>query len=69
MDWTPVESSNVAAVAYDADARKLSVRFRAGGTYHYHDVPANVHEELLNAPSAGSYVHSSLTPAFRYTRS
>lgn len=58
----PVESSNISAVGYDADRRVLVVQFRGavvGSPYDpawiYLGVSQETHQELLAAPSIGSY--------------
>lgn len=56
LDWTPVSSSNVQAVAYAADFRRLFIRFKSGQRYAYEGVPAGVFQGLLAAPSKGEYV-------------
>jgi len=52
-----VDSSNVEAIGYDAGAQELYVRFLSGGTYVYHGVPEDVYDELMGAPSKGSYLN------------
>ena len=56
-----VESSSVAAVGYDADARQLHLRFRdSGETYVYYGVEARVVEELMQAKSKGRFVNERI---------
>lgn len=55
LDWLPVASSNVRAVAYAADFRRLFIRFDAG-RYAYEGVPPGVFQGLVAAPSKGTYV-------------
>ena len=67
--WVPTPgSSNVSAVAYDPDAMLLHVRFNSGHQYTYQNVPADVHEGLLNADSVGSYLHENVKNQYDYTR-
>ena len=49
MDFTPVESSNVAAIGWEAD--KLCVRFRDGAEYEYPGVTEQQYKDLMAAPS------------------
>jgi hypothetical protein len=56
----PVQSTNVAAVGYDADSRTLQVEFTNGGLYEYHDVPADVAEGLAGADSVGRYFAANI---------
>lgn len=55
MDYVPVSSTNIAAIAYDDDGRILGVRFAHGGEYWYHGVPRAVYQGFLSAVSKGTY--------------
>ena len=50
---TPVQSSSLAAVGFDASVNELTVSFRNGRVYRYFQVPASIHRALLAAPSVG----------------
>jgi hypothetical protein len=63
VTYTPVESSNVEAVGYDAPARRLWVKFRAGSTYRYEGVPAETFRGLVAASSKGKYLHAHVIGA------
>jgi hypothetical protein len=54
---TPVESSQINAIGYDAATHTLAVRFNGGkGTvYHYQGVSAETHEAFLAADSVGRF--------------
>lgn len=49
------KSSNLAASAYDAHDRVLTVEFRGGRVYRYAGVPAETYHQLLTAESAGQF--------------
>lgn len=55
MQYVPVISSNIAAVAYDEAGRVLGVQFRTGREYRYHGVPRTVYQNLLSVVSKGRY--------------
>lgn len=55
MKLTEIESSNIAAIGYDAASKRLRVQFKNGGLYEYPDVPAKAHEEFMSAESKGSH--------------
>ena len=59
-DIKTAESSNIAKVEYDDDAKKLHVTFKNGGTYEYDDVPKDVAEGFEAAESAGKYFHANI---------
>lgn len=67
MNRKPVESSNIAAVGYDADEQVLEVEFRSGGVYQYHGVPENVFQQLLYASSKGRFFHQNIKGRYGWT--
>lgn len=69
IDLTPCVSSQVAAYGYEAATCTLAVKFNTGGAlYHYHDVPAEVHEQMKTAESVGSFFTKSIRNKFAYTK-
>lgn len=66
-EWTPLDSSNVAACAYDPDKQELYVRFRSGATYAYHGAEQSLHDDLVASSSPGSFVRGPLA-AYDYSR-
>lgn len=63
-----VDSSNVEAIGYDNKTQQLHVRFLSGTTYVYDKVPADIYEDLMAAPSKGSYVNRVIKGAYDYTK-
>ncbi len=63
-----VVSSALRSVGYDREARVLEVQFVSGTVYRYADVPADVHEALMSAPSHGRYFHQAVRDRFAYRR-
>lgn len=57
MRRSPVLSSNIAEVGYDSQSNILEVAFIGGAVYRYLGVPSSVHDDLLSAPSVGSFFH------------
>jgi len=55
-----VESSVLVSVGYDPQRRVLEVEFVSGARYQYLDVPAQVHLELLQAPSLGAFFNREI---------
>jgi hypothetical protein len=55
MNRTPVSSSNLASVGYDAENMVLEIEFHSGGIYQYFNVPESKYEALLKADSHGKY--------------
>lgn len=53
---TPVQSTNVRAIGYDAANRMAFVQFQGGGTYRYEGVAKELFETIAGAPSVGKAV-------------
>lgn len=62
-----VDSSNIEAIGYDGTG-ELHVQFLSGGYYIYHDVPRETFDELLYAPSKGSYFNREVRNVYRFTK-
>jgi len=60
----PVVSSNIINAEYDDETEVLTITFKNGGMYEYSGVPLNVYQEFLEAPSVGSFLHSSIKPFY-----
>lgn len=68
-EMTPVSSSNVASVGYSAADETVYVRFISGNSlYAYQGVPAHEFENLLSAPSIGSYLNRCFKNVYPYER-
>lgn len=62
-----VDSSNIEAIGYEADAQELHVRFlKSGETYVYYAVEAWVFEELMQTDSKGTYLNTRIKPHYQY---
>ena len=46
-------SSRITQLDYNEEDQVLTITFRRGGVYEYHDVPEEVYEKLANAESVG----------------
>jgi hypothetical protein len=62
FEFTPVESSQFKAVAYDSASKKLRIQFK-NGTYEYDDVPAETHAALMSSASKGKYFIDNIKKA------
>lgn len=65
---TPVTSSSVRSIGYDADENVLEIEFQSGGIYRYADVAHSTYEEFLSARSQGSYFHENVRGQYDYHR-
>lgn len=67
-EMTPVDSSNIESIGYDEDNTTVYVRFLNNSVYIYKGVPSHEYENLLNAPSVGSYLHRNFKNVYPYER-
>ena len=63
-----VASSNIEAICYDEGNQELHVQFLSGDYYVYHDVPREIFEDLMEAPSKGSYLNREIKGVYQYTK-
>lgn len=68
MNRTPVSSSSVASVGYDAKNLTLEVEFNDGAVYLYFDVPETMYQELVQASSVGQYLNANIRNQYRYMK-
>ena len=64
MQRTPVSSSNLASIGYDAMSATLEIAFNEGGVYQYDRVPESVYLNLMAAASKGKYFDSMIKKAY-----
>ncbi len=67
-DMNYVDSSNIEAIGYDEEAGELHVQFLSGGYYIYHSVPRGVFDELMYAPSKGSFLNREVKGVYEFTK-
>ena len=67
-DLVPVTSSNLEAVGYDTKRKRLTVKFKNGGTYHYHEVDPTHYHKLISSESPGSYLNKHLKGRHGFAR-
>ena len=68
MDRSPVASTNVSSIGYDANTETLEVQFLSGRVYQYYGVPDNVHERMMGASSKGQFLNYYVKNLFPYSR-
>ena len=62
----PLHSTLLAAASYQAEAALLCLEFRDGAIYCYRDVPQEIYEGLLTAPSKGVYCNRQIRRCFEH---
>jgi hypothetical protein len=63
-----VQSSALRSVGYDGGQQTLVITFQSGSTYEYGGVPRKVYEELMRAPSKGTYFNAHVKGQYSYRR-
>ena len=68
VDMHFIDSSNIEAIGYDQASQELHVRFLSNAEYVYHGVPQEVYDELMAAPSKGSYLNRVIRPSYQHSK-
>jgi len=68
MERSPVESSVIASIGYDAATSVLELEFHNGGVYRYFLVPPSVHQALAGAASIGRAFQELIRDRYRAER-
>lgn len=63
-----LRSSHIVSTGYNQSSRMLYIKFSGNTVYRYYDVPVEVFEAFLDAPSHGRFGHRYIYPNFRYER-
>jgi hypothetical protein len=63
MTLTPVESTHLAAIGYDAETETLEVQFCNGDRWFYSYVFDDLYQGLRTAGSIGSFFNSRIKPS------
>ena len=62
-----VQSAAIERIDYDPAQRLLSIAFRHGGRYFYHQVPRSVAAGLMKASSHGRYFAKHIRDRYDFT--
>lgn len=63
-----VDSSNIESIGYDEDTQELHVQFLTSGCYIYSDVPREIFDDLMNAPSKGSFLNREIKGIYQFSK-
>ena len=63
-----VSSSSVASVGYDPKTQTLEIEFQSGSVYDYEEVPPEVFQGLMEAPSKGRYFANEIRGQYPSSR-
>ncbi len=68
VDVKPVRSRDLALIGYDGASSILEVVFRAGGVYRFQEVPEGVYQNLMAAPSHGTFFQKHIKNQYAYVK-
>ena len=68
MERVAVQSTEIAIVGYDTKTQTLEIAFRNGGVYQYKNVPEEIHQNLMSAPSHGIYFNQNIKDRYLGTK-
>ena len=68
MKRVSVKSTNIISVGYDEKEKLLEVEFVNSGVYKYYNVPKEIYEQALNAPSIGKFIWTSIRGRYRFSK-
>jgi len=63
-----LNSTTLARATYRVDSAILQLEFRDGSVYHYSKVPADLHQDLLQADSPGACFNLRIRDRFPHRR-
>ncbi len=66
MEREPVQSGSIRSVGYEAETSTLEIEFQTGTIYQYSNVPSQVYDGLMRAPSKGSYLQTQIRSRYPY---
>ena len=68
LEMIYVDSSNIEAIGYDDDTQELHVQFLSVGLYIYSDVPREIFDYLMSAPSKGSFLNREIKGIYQFMK-
>ena len=68
MDRDTVAPSKVATIGYDRPTQTLEVEFVNGSVYQYYNVPEQMHERIMSAPSKGGFLYAHIRDSYPHSR-
>ena len=66
MQRTPITSSDIRSIGYDASTQTLEVEFHSGGIYQYDGVPESEYRNLMAASSHGQYFIAHIKNTYQW---
>jgi len=63
-----VDSSNIEGIGYNDETQELHVWFLSSGYYIYSDVPRQIFDDFINAPSKGSFLNREVKGIYQFAK-
>jgi hypothetical protein len=68
MHRIPVASTEITQVGYQEDSETLEIKFEHGGVYQFFNVPSEIYQGFLSAPSKEGYYQAKIGERFPCSR-
>ena len=68
VTFNPLKSSNIEGAHYDPATRTLTVKFKSGSAYRYHDCAQHHYDDLCKAESPGKYFSRTIRGNLKWAR-
>jgi hypothetical protein len=68
MERKRINSSRIRAVGYDQKSQMLEIEFSDGKLIQYRGVSAEIHRQLMAAPSATSFFEDKIDESYPWNR-
>jgi hypothetical protein len=62
------KSSHISGSSYDPDKKQLSITFKNGDVYNYHNVSLEDYNAFKHSESHGKYFHNNIKNKFEFTK-
>ena len=63
-----VNSTSIVSIGYDENSQTLEIEFKNSNVYQYFDVPKNLYDDLISAPSQGQFLTQNIKGNYRYSK-
>jgi hypothetical protein len=65
---SPVKSSAITSVGYNADKKILEIEYISGEVYDYFNVPQRIFNEFMQAESKGTFANTQIKDRYKFEK-
>ncbi|MBV4358957.1 KTSC domain-containing protein [Pinibacter aurantiacus] len=65
---SPVKSSAISSIGYNAEKKVLEIEYFSGDVYDYFDVPEHIFNELMQAESKGTFANKMIKDHYEFEK-